>query len=79
MSKSVGEQWAEALADQHAPYAHETADRAFFENALALPHTRLLVRAAGLSGGERVLEAGCGGGKFSVALAIRGERKQKAS
>ena len=74
MSKSVGEQWADRLANYEAPYAPGRADRAFFENCLALPHTRLLVRAAGLRGTERVLEAGCGSGKFSAALALHGCR-----
>jgi SAM-dependent methyltransferase len=71
---SVGQLWEETFAGQSAPYAVDGADRAFFEDCLALPHTRKLIEAAGLRGGERVLEAGCGGGKFAVALALRGCR-----
>lgn len=74
MKRSVGELWQEEFARQATPYADEGADKAFFENCLALPHTRKLVAAAGLRGGERVLEAGCGSGKFAVALAILGCR-----
>ena len=71
---SVGEQWLASFAEQSNPYAAERTDKRFFDDCLALPHTRLLVRAAELRGGERVLEAGCGIGKYAVALAIRGCR-----
>jgi len=74
VSQRVGDQWLDTLGKQAAPYAPPQADAAFFRGLLASPYVRRIREAAGLRGGERVLEAGCGGGKLSVALALLGCR-----
>ena len=71
MSESIGEQWAQAFEQQTDPYLIE-ADQKFFDDWLISPYMRLLVRAADVRGGEKVLEAGCASGKYSVGLAIQG-------
>jgi len=74
MSQPVGDQRLETHRKQPAPHGAPQADASFFRDWLDSPYIRLIRDAAGLRGRERVLEAGCGGARFSIALAILGCR-----
>lgn len=66
--------WARHFEEEPLAYAPEGMDVAFLRRFRRSPWIGHIVRYAEIQGGERVLEAGCGGGKFSVVLASLGCR-----
>jgi SAM-dependent methyltransferase len=66
MSDPVGQAWADELAGR----AYDTApDAAFLRRFTRSPYIRRIVAYGFQPRGARVLEPGCGSGKFSLALA----------
>jgi 2-polyprenyl-3-methyl-5-hydroxy-6-metoxy-1,4-benzoquinol methylase len=66
MSDPVGQAWADELAGR----AYDTApDAAFLRRFTRSPYIRRIAAYGFQPRGARVLEPGCGSGKFSLALA----------
>ena len=69
----VGEAWAERFsADEHSYYLE--GGLPFLRRFARGPFIRLPLAYAPVGPGARVLEAGCGSGKFSLCFALRGCR-----
>lgn len=71
---TVGAEFEKRFRQCPDAYAAEQVDLSFLLRFRRSPWIRLILRYAQIQGGERVLEAGCGSGKFSVALASYGCR-----
>lgn len=68
MNQEVGEKW-------EARFQKKDGYRLSIEEIINFPRSeyiKKIVRAVPISGKEKVLEAGCGSGKFSIALASKG-------
>ncbi len=68
---SVGDEWESKLEGRRYGPAEGASFLARFRASL---YIQLILRYAALSPGSRVLEPGCGSGKFSLALASLGHR-----
>lgn len=73
-NQSVGELWRAAFRHEEDAYQVSLPDRAFFVRLLRSPYMKHIRRYAQPKRLERVLEGGCGSGKFSVCFAIMGLR-----
>lgn len=67
----IGQQWIERFKTQGEGYRF-TVGLPFLRKFLRSPFVQLPVRYACLQPGQRVLEAGCASGKFSVCFAMLG-------
>lgn len=70
-TSSVGQQWAEKFETVGMAY-RLTEGLPFLRKFLRSPFIQIPVQYARLKTGQRVLEAGCAGGKFSVCFAMLG-------
>lgn len=72
MRERTGEEWERVFRENPLLYRPDVVDERFFEKFIKSRYIRIMVRFAQIKGGEEILEAGCGSGKFSVCLAILG-------
>lgn len=72
--KSVGELWREEFQRQEDSYQTPHPQRAFFLGFLRSPYIKKILKFADLRRQDRVLEGGCGSGKFSACFAVLGFR-----
>jgi SAM-dependent methyltransferase len=68
---SIGEQWLRSFEKQGASY-RTALDPQFIRRFMRSPYVQLPRQYAALGPGKSVLEAGCGGGKFTLCFALLG-------
>lgn len=68
---TIGDQWLKSFEKQGSAY-RTVFDPAFIRRFMRSPYVQLPSRYAALGDGKSVLEAGCGGGKFTLCFAITG-------
>jgi ubiquinone/menaquinone biosynthesis C-methylase UbiE len=70
MADNVGKKWQKAFT--HASYSTPTVPKEFFLRLQQSPYLTSMLAYSGLKKGDKVLEAGCGSGKWAVTLATLG-------
>lgn len=71
MNQEVGKNW-DTLIQKEDIYCLKHENKRFFENFIKSEFIRKIVYSVPITGEEKILEAGCGSGKFSIVLAILG-------